>query len=127
MVVLAMLLVTLGAFALTRALRLQDDIVNAVVLTESIRPGERAKIRFTTTEPDSRADVLVTDVEDRQVRALLLGEPLAAGPHTYEWDGLADDGDPVAEGQYGIRVILRDQGRDIKPPNRISVERGGGE
>lgn len=126
LLLVALLALSLAGFAVTRALRVQDDAVNTVSLSERIAPGEVATIRFTTTEPDARADVLVTDTEDRQVRALELGAPLAAGPHVYRWDGTGDDGEPVPPGSYGLRVILAEQGRDVKPPGRIGVSAPSG-
>lgn len=123
---LGLLLLTLVGFGVARGLRVQDDIVNTVVLTDQLAPGGQAELSFTTTVADGHADVLVTDTEDRQVRALLLGGDLPAGPHEFTWDGTADDGAPVPEGAYGIRVILGDDGRDIKPPPRIQVVGGAG-
>lgn len=123
---LLLLLLSLAGFTITRSFRVRDDVVNTVVLSERIAPGERAEIGFNTTLDDSRADVLITDTEDRQVRALLLGRPLPAGPHRFSWDGIGDDGAAVPEGEYGIRVILGEEGRDIKPPGRIAVVEQGG-
>jgi len=123
---LLLLLLSLAGFTITRSFRVRDDVVNTVVLSERIAPGERAEIAFNTTLDDSRADVLITDTEDRQVRALLLGRPLPAGPHRFSWDGIGDDGAAVPEGEYGIRVILGEEGRDIKPPGRIAVVEQGG-
>jgi flagellar basal-body rod modification protein FlgD len=118
---LGLLLLTLVAFVVARGVRVQDDIVNTVVLSKQLEPGGEAEISFRTTLSDQRADVLVTDTEDRQVRALLLGGALDAGPHEFTWDGRADDGSPAPAGAYGIRVILTDQGRDIKPPGRVLI------
>lgn len=122
---LLLLALALAGFTVTRAARLDDDVVNTVALSESLTPGAVAEISFVTTDPDARADVLITDTEDRQVRALALGQQLDAGPHRYRWDGTADDGSPVAAGEYGIRVILGEQGRDVKPPGRITVMEDG--
>lgn len=123
---LLLLLLSLAGFTITRSFRVRDDVVNTVVLSERIAPGERARISFNTTLADDRADVLITDTEDRQIRALLLGGPLPAGPHQFSWDGIGDDGAPVPEGEYGIRVILGENARDIKPPGRIEVAEQGG-
>jgi hypothetical protein len=112
---------SLAGFGVTRALRVSDDVVNSVVLSPELAPGESAEIEFNTTESDPRADVLITDTEDRQVRALALGVALPAGRQRFRWDGTRDDGTPALPGEYGIRVILGDAGRDIKPPGRIRV------
>jgi flagellar hook assembly protein FlgD len=117
-----LLVLALAAFTVTRALRTRDDVVNTVSLTERIGPGEHAEIRFTTTNPDADADVLITDTEDRRVRALLLDGTLEAGEHRFRWDGDDDAGERVAAGEYGFRVVLGEQDRDIKPPGRIRVE-----
>ena len=121
LLLLALIALTLVGFAVTRGVRVRDDIVNTVRISTEIGPGEKARIRFTTTIADDRADVLITDSSDRQVRALALGVPLGATVHRYTWDGTGDDGRRVAAGEYGIRVILGEAGRDIKPPGRVRV------
>jgi flagellar hook assembly protein FlgD len=122
----ALLLLTVAAFGATRAMRSRDDIVNSVELTRSIAVGERALVSFRLTEPDSRADVLIIDRRGDQVRALDLGEPLEAGPHSYRWNGTGDDGGRVEPGRYRLRVILGEQDRDIEPPGSVRVRGGGG-
>lgn len=121
LLLVGLLVLALAAFAVTRALRARDDVVNTVVLSERIAPGERAQIRFRTTEPDADADVLITDTEDRRVRALMLGGELEAGEHRFSWDGSDDAGSRVPPGEYGLRVVLGEQDRDVKPPGRIRV------
>lgn len=122
-VVLAVL--TLAAFALTRAARAGDDLVNTVELSPELEPGGDASISFTLAEPDGATDVLIIDGNpgsDREVvRALELGASLDAGPQDLTWDGIGDDGEPVPPGLYALRVILGEQGRDILPPGRIRV------
>ena len=121
MLLLALLLLSVAGFAVTRGVRVRDDVVNTVVLSKRVAPGGRAEISFRTTVSDARADVLITDTSDRQVRALQLGQSLQSGPHVFTWDGTRDDGSPATPGAYGIRVILGDHGRDIKPPGRIEL------
>ncbi len=55
------------------------------------------------------------------VATLASGEDLAAGPHTYAWDGRTDSGDRAPPGLYALEVVLGEQGRDVKPPGRIEV------
>lgn len=112
---------TVAAFAVTRAVRATDDIVNTVVLTPTLERGDEAEVGFTLTKPDSSADVLIVNRAKEQVRALALDVSLDAGPQELSWDGRGDDGEPVAQGVYGIRVILGELGRDIKPPGTIRV------
>jgi hypothetical protein len=115
-----------AGFAVTRAVRAGDDLVNTVQLTRSFTvPGEEARVSFNLARADGSVDVLIIDGraggDDAQVRALALGADLPAGRQTFTWDGLGDDGEPVEPGPYALEVILGDQGRDILPPGRIRV------
>lgn len=121
LVLVLILALSLGAFAAARAARSSDDIVNDVVLTPRVPPGKGAAVVFTLTEPDRRADVLIIDESDRQVRALQLGQPLEAGRLHFHWDATADDGTRARPGTYALQVILGEQERDIRPPQRIRV------
>jgi flagellar hook assembly protein FlgD len=120
-----LLVLAVGAFAITRAVRAGDDLVNTVELQSELPPGGTASVRFTLAEPDDSVDVLVIDgnpgSDDAQVRALDLGADLPAGPQEYEWDGRTDDGRPAPPGLYALRVVLGEAGRDILPPGRIEV------
>jgi len=122
-VVLAVL--TLAAFAVTRAARAGDDLVNTVELSPELEPGGEADVRFTLAEPDDAVDVLIIDGNPGSVRGVVLslelGASLDAGPQALTWDGVGDDGEPVPPGLYALRVILGEQGRDILPPGRIRV------
>lgn len=121
----ALAVLTLVAFALTRAARAGDDLVNTVELSPALERGGEATVGFTLAEPDDAVDVLIIDGNrgsDRaQVRALASGEPLTAGPHQLTWDGRGDDGEPAPPGLYALRVILGEADRDILPPGRIRV------
>lgn len=117
------------AFAVTRAVRSQDDLVNSVVLTSEISLAEAvadpAEIEFQLAEGDEAVDVEIIDgrggSEGEPVRGLDSDLDLAAGAHSFEWDGRDDDGDPVAPGPYALRVVLGEADREIQPPGRIEV------
>jgi flagellar hook assembly protein FlgD len=119
-----LLVLTFAAFAVERAARSADDLVNTVVLSPQLEGG-RAEVRFTLAEPDSNVDVLIIDGNEGRngdlVATLASGEDLAAGPHTYEWDGRTDSGERAPPGLYALEVVLGEQGRDVKPPGRIEV------
>jgi flagellar hook assembly protein FlgD len=119
-----LLVLTFAAFAVERAARSADDLVNTVVLSPQLEGG-RAEVRFTLAEPDSNVDVLIIDGNEGSngdlVATLASGEDLAAGPHTYEWDGRTDSGERAPPGLYALEVVLGEQGRDVKPPGRIRV------
>lgn len=122
---IVLLVLSVAAFGVTRALRSSDDIVNTVVLTPSVAIGEPAEINFNTTVAEPDADVLIVDVDEQRVRALQEGEPLLEGAHEFTWDGKTDAGEQAPPGQYGIRVVLGEEGRDIVPPGSIFIEPGG--
>ena len=119
---IALLFLSVAAFGITRALRSSDDIVNTVVLTPSVATGEPAEVSFNTTVAEPDADVFIVDVDEQRVRALQEGEPLPEGAHEFTWDGETDAGEPAPPGQYGIRVVLGEEGRDIVPPGSIFIE-----
>jgi flagellar hook assembly protein FlgD len=114
---------TVGAFAATRALRSQDDVLNTVRLPDRIVPGTAAPIDFSLTQADGDADVLIIDRHGDAVRSLQSGTAISSGPHEVEWDGEGDDGEPVAPGRYRLRVVLDEDGRSIEPPGSMLIER----
>ena len=130
-----LLVLAVATFAVERAARSSDDVVNTVELRATTFAGRPADVRFTLTEPDSDVDVLIIDGNESSdgdlVATLVEGQDLDAGPHTYIWDGRTDSGERAPPGLYALEVVLGEQGRDVKPPGRIEVtvplpEAGGG-
>lgn len=118
----ALAVLSVVAFAVTRAARSADDLVNTVVLDKTVTLGGKADVRFTLAEPDSSVTVMIIDGRTNlQVRDIANQVDLDAGPQDLSWDGRADSGKPAGPGLYAIRVILGEQGRDILPPGRIRV------
>ena len=119
------------AFAVTRAVRSQDDLVNSVVLTPEISlataEDDPAEIEFALAVSDEAVDVEIIDgrggSEGELVREIASGLDLDEGTHTFEWDGRDDAGDPVTPGPYALRVVLGEADREIQPPGRIEVSR----
>jgi hypothetical protein len=66
----------------------------------------------TLTWVDEDGDAVRTIVDDRAVAAhrRLWGVP---------WDGTDDDGRPVPDGRYKLRITLRDQGRTVVYPTSV--------
>lgn len=127
---IALIALAIVGFAVTRAARSSDDLVNSVELSPRLDHG-KARVAFRLAKPDDSVDVLIIDGDpgggDAEVRALALGEDLAAGEHVYTWDGITADGDEAPPGLYALRIVLGEQGRDILPPGRIEVgPRGDG-
>lgn len=121
---------SVAAFAVTRAARSADDLVNTVVLSKKLPPGGEATVSFVLAGPDSDVDVqIIEGGSERRVRALAEDQDLDAGRQRLTWDGTTDRGKPAPPGLYAIRVILGEQDRDILPPGRIRVlepAKGGG-
>lgn len=113
---------SVAAFAVTRAARSADDLVNTVVLAKKLPPGGEATVSFVLAKPDSDVDVQIIDGRtQRRVRLIAHGADLEAGRQLLRWDGTTDRDRPAPPGLYAIRVILGEQGRDILPPGRIRV------
>ena len=129
LLLVALAALAVAAFAITRAVRSGDDLVNTVELSPRIEPGEVAEVAFTLAEADGSVDVLIIDgdedADDEQVRALAIDADLPAGPQSFDWDGNTDDGEAAPAGTYALRVILGDADRDILPPGRIEVTEDG--
>lgn len=122
-----LLALTATVFALERAARSSDDVVNTVVLSPRLEGG-RADVAFTLAEADSDVDVLIIDGNEGSdgglVATLAEGAPLDAGPHAYAWDGRTDAGGRAPPGLYALEVVLGEAGRDVEPPGRIEVPSG---
>lgn len=119
-----LLVLTVATFAVERAARSSDDVVNTVELSPTLEQGT-ASVTFTLAKADSDVDVLIIDGNEGSdgavIATLAEGEDLAAGEHTYRWNGRADDGSPAPPGLYALEVVLGEEGRDVKPPGRIEI------
>ena len=119
-----LMVLTVGAFAIERAARSSDDLVNTVVLSPRLGT-DGARVEFTLAKADDDVDVLIIDGNEGSdgavVRTLAKGEDLAAGVHRFRWDGSTDNGIQAPSGLYALEVVLGEQGRDIKPPGRIEI------
>jgi hypothetical protein len=119
-----LLVLSVAGFAVERAARSSDDVVNTVALAPQLEHG-RAEVAFTLADPDDDVDVLIIDGNEDSdgavVATLAAGEDLDAGPHTFSWDGRTDAGDRAPPGLYALEVVLGEAGRDVKPPGRIEI------
>ena len=122
----ALVLGAVAALLVTRELRSAEDAVSSVRITHVLVPGPdgsgTAKIRFALADPDRRADVLVIDPEERVVATLASATELSAGRHKYRWDGRTDAGGRAPGGPYRVRIVLREQTREVVPPGYIRVK-----
>jgi flagellar hook assembly protein FlgD len=120
----ALLVLSVATFAVERAARSSDDVVNTVELSPTLEGGS-AEVAFSLAEADSDVDVLIIDGNEGSdgdvVATLAAGEGLTAGPHDFDWDGRSDTGERAPPGLYALEVVLGEQDRDVKPPGRIEV------
>lgn len=124
---IVLLVLSVGAFALTRSLRSSDDVVNTVVFAAATEPGGKAKVTFATTQADGRGAVYVIDSAEQTVATLQAPGELPSGAHEFSWDGRTDSGAKAPPGSYSLRVVLGDAGRSIVPPGSVTIEPDGGE
>lgn len=131
-----LLLATFLAFFVAQRLKHTDPLVYSVNVKRYISPNadgvrDKGRVRFRT----KKADTVTVEVVDRTggvVRVLADNEKLAAGPHTYPWngryrgyvdaDGKKHRGAAVADGAYRVRITLRDNGRTFVPDQFFVVD-----
>ena len=64
------------------------------------------RIWITLQQPmDGKATIVIDDAQGNRVRNLISGQPMTAGIHRIEWDGLDDQGNIVPPGSYRYRAV----------------------
>jgi hypothetical protein len=116
---------TLAAFFVTQRLKSGDPVVKRLALQRYVSPNgdgrkERATISFDLPEGD-RVTVDVVDGGGDRVRRLADGRRLAAGTHSFAWDGRDDVRRVPPDGTYFVRVTLRQEGRAATGPRGIEL------
>ncbi|MGH2960482.1 MAG: N,N-dimethylformamidase beta subunit family domain-containing protein [Solirubrobacterales bacterium] len=131
-----LVLATFFAFFAAQRLKNTDALVYSVNIKRYISPNadgvrDKGRVRFRT----KKADVVRVEVVDRTgspVRVLADDEKLAAGPHTFYWNGRyrgfldsqgnKNRGAAVADGAYRVRITMRDNGRTFVPDQFFVVD-----
>lgn len=131
---------TLGAFVATQRLKRSTPFVERVYYygpcvrpagppsscsRSSFSPVSRwPTIRLRFQLPKRQTGVTVSIVNDSgdDVRTLVESRTLRRGLHAYTWNGRDDAGTVVPDGDYRLRVTLRDQGRALTAPRTIRVD-----
>jgi hypothetical protein len=128
--VFALLVVaTIAAFFVTQQLKSED----ALVLRFAAQPKQfspnadgtrdRTRLGFDLSRP-ATVSFYVLDGEGTEIRQLVDNRALAGdAKHRFAWDGRDDDGVPVPDGLYRMRVVQRSEGRVINSSKRIRVDR----
>lgn len=128
--VFALLVVaTIAAFFVTQQLKSED----ALVLRFAAKPKQfspngdgardRSEIGFDLSRP-ATVSFYVMDGEGTEIRQVVDDRALAGDTkHRFTWDGRDDDGVPVPDGLYRMRVVQRSEGRVINSSKRVRVDR----
>jgi hypothetical protein len=131
-----LVLATFFAFFAAQRLKHTDPLVYSVNVKRFFSPNadsvrDKGRVRFRTKKPD----VVTVEVVDRTgsvVRTLADAERLAAGAHTFPWNGRfrgfldaqghKHRGDPVPDGAYRVRITMRNNGRTFVPDQFFVVD-----
>lgn len=118
---------TIAAFFLTQQLKSENELVQGFAAQPTaFSPNadgfaDSAQVGFRLSEP-AKVSFAILNADGSEVRRLRTGEQLARGKHLMAWDGRDDDGSVVADGEYRMRLIRRDEGRVINSLKHIEVD-----
>src|SRR5918999_2333521 len=128
--VFALLVVaTIAAFFVTQQLKSEDALVlRFAAQPKQFSPNDdgtrdRSKIGFDLSRP-ATVSFYVLDGEGNEIRRVVDDRALAGDTkHRFVWDGRDDEGVPVSDGLYRMRVVQRSEGRVINSSKRVRVDR----
>jgi hypothetical protein len=128
MTVLAVTLLvgSVAAFTYTQKLKLERSPVGKAdfdrwLSPECECPQESAALRFELRERE-RLDATIVDSDGDFVRTLLTASEQAVGWVETDWDGRDEAGRIVPDGDYRVRVRMRDERRTIVIPVELHVD-----
>ena len=120
-----------AAFFVAQGLKSSPSVVQAFkVKYPVVSPNgdgrlDRQRVTFRLKRADT-VDVAIVDDQGDAVRELASDRRLEAYRQllpSLSWDGLDDDGRPVPDGAYRVRVTLRGEGRSVIVPRSFRVDR----
>jgi hypothetical protein len=125
-IVLALLVATATAFAVTERLKLEKSPVTGTRVDKIFSPvceclHDVAVISFRLRKPET-VTVDILDSHGNSIATLVRDQHEQKGRVSYTWDGHDAAGLVVPEGRYRPRVRLRAHGRTIVLPNPIRVD-----
>jgi hypothetical protein len=82
----------------------------------------RIKLRFDLPKRQTRVTVAIVNDSGDEVRTHADDVTLRRGQHVYTWNGRDNAGTIVPDGDYRLRVTLREQGRALTAPRTITVD-----
>ena len=121
LIVVALLVATAAAFALTEGLKLEPSPILGTNVTKVFSPAlGTAEISFRLRKADTVRVSIVAAGGD--VVRTVADSPYGKGRVTVTWDGRDDAGNVVPEGSFKPRVHLSAGRRTIELPNPIAVD-----
>ncbi len=124
--VLALLAGTAAAFIVTETLKTSPSPILQTRVDKVFSPVcacDRATAAITfRLRRDDTVTLTIEDARGRTVRVLVPSRRVAAGLHTWAWDGRREDGTVAADASYRPRVELEDADRTLLLPNRIRLD-----
>jgi hypothetical protein len=128
MTVLAVTLLigSVAAFTYTQKLKLERSPVSTArfdrwLSPECDCPRETTRLTFRLRERE-RIDATIVDADGDFVRTLLTAVEQESGRVEMEWDGRDEAGRIVPDGDYRVRVRMRDERRTIVIPTEVHVD-----
>lgn len=134
----AVIVAALASLGVIQEARQRGEVLDLVEVTprhiDPSDPGAGVRVEWRQRRTSDDAVVEIVTSAERPIRTLMRNGTLAGGDtrQVFEWDGTRDSGRPAEPGHYWVRILLRDQDRDVIPEqSRITVrsapELGGGE
>ncbi len=124
--VLALLVATAGAFALTESLKLEKSPITGTKVQKTFSPvcgcpTRVARIAF-RLRTANRLTTVIVDSGGTVVRTLVTGRRVPKGLVVLRWNGRDDGGTLLPDGSYKPRVHLSSDRRTILLPNPIRLD-----
>lgn len=124
----ALVVVTLGTFVATQRLKTEVPVVLRFAADpRHLSPNgddfrDRTRVGFDLSEP-ATVSFGIVDSDGNQVRQLFKDRRLPGDSHDrFTWDGRDDDGTPVPDGTYRMRVVRKDRGRVLDSIKKVIVD-----
>jgi hypothetical protein len=117
---------SVAAFTYTQRLKLERSPVGTARFDRWLSPKcdcprRTARLSFQLRERE-RIDATMVDGDGNLVKTLLARSEQGPGPVRTEWDGRNEAGRIVPDGDYRVRVRLRDERRTIVIPVEVHVD-----
>lgn len=126
LLVLALLVGTTAAFAVTEALKLEPSTVSRPRFDRVFSPTcdcAKSSARLTLRlREEETVDAVVVDAEGDPVRTLASDVRETPGRLVFRWNGEDEAGATVPDGAYRLRIRLEDERRTIVIPNVVRVD-----